>query len=472
MFSFTYSQKFSTREAILDLLAKTGRGMRLREIAQNLNINASTVSRRMRDLREEHWVITTAELQGLPVTGDERDLHMTLNPDRPGLQEYLTWMHIEHGTDDESFWQFIEELRSSRPTFRPYQPPTPEVDPKDESTSSTVRRLLPNFSQAPIPAPYYRALIAPVAEVLNWPGYTQGTFQSLYKTEAGASERYRDFIHLMIHVHDNLRGVPSIGDERDARPELAELAVVARHNALVLSERAQVLYEAAVLGRHRDLNLIKLAGWARNQIFPGAEPESWIRGGAELQAAERVRHIYAQLEGRSDSGWKYYKIGGTPGLDDVGGAGDGLLAQMMLDQAHRCEETVEKIAELPGMAEVLNTPEVAAHMSEEVPSEFTSIEVAGHDVRVEFFSHRQRSHDTEEHTAATSTQQQKVAGQDLQVNDRIMAIEDRELLQPLDVVKFPEPGKVTLAQDIYEITVTTTGLFDNKTVTVSRLMRN
>lgn len=465
MFNFDATPGLTSREAIIDLLAKTGYGMRPREIARALGVNASTVSRRIRDLRAEGWVVTTAELQDLPVTGEERDLHMTLNPDRPGLQEYLTWMYIEHGTDAQPFRWFIKELRSgynSRPLVRA------DRKVKKEPISTVVRRLLPDLGGEPIAAPHYRALTAPVIEVLNWPLRTEHIFQSLYRAKAGSAERYRDFIHLMIHVSEELRGLPAAGDETDARPELAELAVAAHHNALVLSERAQVLYEAAVIARHRDRSLAQLAGWARNQLFPGAEPQSYLNGGEELQAAERVRHIYAQIEVGSTSGRRYYGIGGTPGRNDVGGGGDGLLAQMMLDQAHRSQDVVNKIAAMPGMAQVLGTKEVAAHLNKEGPQEFRQIDVAGDDVHVGFISYSSRSHDIGEETENTTVQEQKVAGQDLRKGDRILAIDDRKLAEPLDVEGFDEPGRVILAKDVYTVPVTTAGLFDNKAVTILR----
>jgi hypothetical protein len=434
----------SPHDAVVSLLASHSRGLGVRAISRELAISSSTAHRRAQQLKDAGWITTICDLEARYSRSSSQIDHeerLTLDPDRAGLEQYLQWMWIEYGTKSGTYWDLIEELRTGiNPShYRSFEPPSREK-PHWPITEAVTPLQGDGFS---VPGSMYRRHINAYAALAGWSGRTERAFQSLYQVTK--QERYRDFIHLLIHLGEELPSAPGAIDidPLDCRPQLAELASAADRAARVYWAYAQRVFDAAVISYHRSYRMEELGAAMIREILPAFSDGYYGSGPYEqLSDIEQIRVLDAQLDRGDQEGRALYRHGGGVSRSSVGRGGDGLLAQQLFDQARELIKLRDEILDVPTLTDLLDRAGLKDTVNTIIPDALTAVPLDSEKVRTripELWNNEERETEAMEELTVTA--------EELRVGDIIIGGQERTSTLPLRVDRPLHEGTVLLASE-------------------------
>lgn len=428
-------------DAVIDLLASRNRGLGIRSIARELGVSASTAHRRVQQLKEAGWVTTVADLHTRYSTPSyDIEEKITLDPDRPSLDGYLHWMWIEYGTDASSYQDLVQELRTGRD---PNQFRFNDFGRKGTPHWPAVDAVSPLLTDGlPTSTALYRRYRLEYGQQLSWIGPMESDFQSLYRVKS--HERYRDFIHLLIHLGEELPAVPGSADEADSRPYLIQLALGADRAAVVSQAYGQRVFDAAVIANGRAALVDRLATWTIQDVLPGFTDQYWGSSYDHLQEVEQLRRLDAQLDGGDQHGRALYAHGGGVSRGGVGRGGDALLAQRMHDTACEMIALRDRIIAIPTLEDLINRSGMRRYLQTVVEDSLKAVSLDGDEVKSvipKLWSTEDRSEDID----GEAFEEVTVASSELMAGDYVLGTEKRRAVRPLRVESPPDEGHVLLA---------------------------
>jgi len=390
--------------------------MRKEQLAKEMRVSRSTVSRELARLREDGWLAAPDEL-------DPGERWHELDPARPGLRERLAYLQVEHGTDADGFWKW-QETRTL-PWFLRDPAPIVSVDPAPVSLADVLHgQGLPG---APIPARVYRGLATGLRQIRSWYGSLDHIHQALWAVRH--DERDRDLIHYWINNWPKLPAPPA-KLENDARPELAMLAVTCHNAALGMAYIAQHLLAAQVISddlARQDAQLVV-------DLLGHPAPSQ----GERLLASERARRLRHQLDSRDGRDY-YHHHGGTPSHCMIGRSGEAVLAVEFFDRARTLETIAEAITTMDAMASVMRLAAVVEQWhAGEVALELRGPELASKGVQ-EDFRHSPLSD--------ASGPEQTISPTQMRVGDWITDLGSGRFPYPLNVTALSDDAVTVWAPD-------------------------
>lgn len=337
-------------------------GATTKDIATRLSISLSTAARRLTAARWDDWLLTP-DAHGRPVrpTGEApRNTRWLLNLDRPGANALLTYLRIEHGADVSTYRQRLADpYRLYERAFEDHllHPHTgrSDVDKIQAALAGIDPWLHPRI---------FRALYADLAHVHHTPARLEDQAQRLYSgAERGDGiatypdrrrERYRDYIHRMIHLREELPALPEEPDRnQNARPHLVVLARAAENTAQVLTEEADFFAASDALGfeLHRlterlATHLHENGTYGKHLTITDDEADQAETDYTAL--TQRIEDGHPTPDGRARP---YLRYGGAPSTVELGTAAEGLIALELRTQAEAALAVRDQIFALDGMTE-------------------------------------------------------------------------------------------------------------------------
>lgn len=431
-------------DAVIHVLASS-RGLGIRSIAERLKISPSTAHRRAQQLVEGQWVIEVPQ-PSLPA--------LMLNPDRAGIEAYLQWMGIEYGTQASTFWQHVKQLRSPYPDYGTAYPRTHRTeDPEwkiDEDINATLH-------EAPSPGleKHYRAFTYQYREITRWAPRKETATRRLY--DLAGNERFRDFVHLLIHLGEKTPRTATLSNTTDPRPHLVQLALICQIAKYHHVQYAQGIFEAAIISQARTKNLEKLSTAISEKYFPIRGRELWLSHREEFTTAERARQLTMQLDAGGTR--SYYCYGGSPGRHDVGHGGDALLAYEMMQQANKLAKLRDEIFTLPQIAELRDHPKVQDLLVKyDSATELNRPELASETVKTTYLPHTINDDPTTE---------LMIEDQHLIPGDLILQIGEHTPDSPMRVTE-TTPDTVTIQDERIGVPVSRRGFLDGTKLIIRR----
>ena len=341
--------KSDIEETILCFLRR-GRPLTHQQLGKELKASQPTVRRRVASLRERGWLLN--ELGGLG-----RD-QLMLNLNRSGFDAFAEYLYIEHGVPVAPYRRALD--KDGRFSFHGLHHTPARKAPAEQvrlgEIASHAERTAEVVSE--LRGRDVRQYMAEARGILSLHARIESKMQRMYRHPH--AERARDFVHLMIHLgEDLLPGAPE--DSQSPRETLVYLALSLRYNAAVYERYARRVNTAAQLGALRSEVTDRLAGWAMNHALPGtALGGGFLYGDQGLaRESEWLRAIDQEMYGRH-----LVNHGGSPGPVGAGHGGDLLVAQQLFDAVADLIALIEEIKELPSMEAVFNDPDVAAEFDQ------------------------------------------------------------------------------------------------------------
>lgn len=343
---------------VMTVFLERGRPVSLKDLGREVRKSRATVTRWVSQLREDGWL--------LPQLGGGTGDRLLLNLDRPGMNAYLSWLFIETGLSIDTYERWVDRSSGRLLPYEDVGPPLgrtnehrAELLEKAKKAYAASFRLTTGQDVSDLPPQHAREAARTFNRACSIPYRAEAMMQRIY--HGLHNERARDFVHLMIHLGEDLYGLPE-AEGLDTQHRLLVTALLADHNAAVIRDQyAARVSEAAQRGHAQaDINAA-LAEWAQDYWLPGT---TFHRGGIYHNAAgtgmaAQRRRILSQINSRG-----LVHHGGLTQPSDAGQGGDVLLAQMLLDETARLYRLIEGIRALPAMQPLFTMPAIAELLPE------------------------------------------------------------------------------------------------------------
>lgn len=313
------------RDRILMLGALHENGMRRSRIGEKLRVLPPLLNSAIDQLVADEWL--RAEH---PDDRPNRDTFYTLNLEREGLQPLMDYWYIEYGlVPGEAGW-------------RPRREPDRGLsDEQIELLSKAVRSADQN--DTPVLSRTYRSFRSEALDQYKRTSEIESRMQSIYSETKWSNERARDIIHLPPDHRTRLPGPRTAEGGRIA--DLLLLAAACRAASREDAWKFDYLARSADAAIHRVQAMSATLGRGRHALAPLLTPNNYL-----IEEALRAGITIASTSDLLDERKQY------AGIDDVGFAGDVLIAYTYRDMAAKLEDIASRIIALPAVAGAASSP--------------------------------------------------------------------------------------------------------------------
>jgi len=330
--------RLDSAERVMVGLLEWGSPQTGRKLAKELGMSPATVNRAIEDLIERGWVV---RLDQLPVSSGylqslvsySRFMPVVVNFDRPGIEQYLAFLFVEHGVSAENSRQWMESALRGSPVPRPYVafPAPGDSDPFERlySLLEQFGGLDDEFADMRV-----RDLRLRMNEVFGGLDRQENYFGKIYS--ASSEERARNLISDLMSLEQDLSKIPSMKQGSAPVVALPMLAVQCHRSALAIWRCASRFWDSAGESRRLNEEAIRFGERAMTSVLP-----VWNSAGG-LSTHSALRDLAIILE------WKFW--GGKLNPERaVWSGGDVLLAAQLREYAIRLQRISTEIRALPAL---------------------------------------------------------------------------------------------------------------------------
>lgn len=313
------------RDRILMLGALHENGMSRSRIREKLRVLPPLLNSALDQLVTDEWL--RAEH---PDDRPTRDSFYTLNREREGLRPLMDYWYIEYG------------LNPGEASWRPRREPDRGLsDEQVELLSEAVRSA--DQDAAPVPSRTYRSFRSEALDQYQRTSEIESRMQSIYSETKWSNERARDIVHLPPEHRTRLPGPRPAEGGRVA--DLLLLAAACRAASREDAWKFAYLARSADAAIHRVQAMSATLGRGRHALAPLLTPNNYL-----IEEALRAGITIASTSELLDERKQY------AGIDDVGFAGDVLIAYTYRDMAAKLEDIASRIIALPAVAGAASSP--------------------------------------------------------------------------------------------------------------------
>lgn len=330
--------RLDSAERVMVGLLEWGRPQTGRKLAKELGMSPATVNRAIEDLIERGWVV---RLDRLPVSSvyleslgsHSRFMPVVVNFDRPGIEQYLAYLFVEHGVSAEGSRRWMESALRGSPDLRPLVAfPEPEKADPFERLHSLLGQfggLDDEFADMRV-----RDFRLRMNEVFGGLGRQDSYFQEIYSVSG--EERARSLIHALIPLERELREIASMKQVSAPVVALPMLAVECHLSAVAIWRYASWFWDSAGEARGLNEKVIRFGERAMTSVLP-----VWNSAGG-LSTHTALRELAMILE------WKFEGGERNP-LNAMWSGGDVLLAAQLREYAISLQRLSTEIRALPAL---------------------------------------------------------------------------------------------------------------------------
>lgn len=334
--------KFDTAEQVMVGLIHQQRPSTGKEISTATKIPAATVNRTLLELIDrgfvERW---NAYSPGEPL--HPKRSQVTINFRRPGITQFLDYLHVEHGADYGPFQEWDEKARD----WRSY---SAHLRGSDEAPQDPYLEVDPHLAflqdqSLPFADQQRRVLERNIARVLTQVFQAESYFQDIYHEVK--EEQARSLVHNLMGLATRLSTLRPDAEAQDHRDSLSALAITAVwcfRNAEELWDFTQTLWESGTALRAARQIRYSLANAFIESYVPSherhfsaytAKTEVLIPIAEGLWADQLIRDAHAHLT-----------------YPTTGDAGDILLAAQFHQYAMKLYDLAQEIRLMPPFNEL------------------------------------------------------------------------------------------------------------------------
>ncbi|MGP5700732.1 helix-turn-helix domain-containing protein [Glutamicibacter arilaitensis] len=213
--------KFDTAEQVMVGLIHQQRPSTGKEISTASQIPAATVNRTLQELIDrgfvERW---NAFSPGEPL--HPKRSHVTINFRRPGILQFLDYLHIEHGANYEPFQQWDEQAHGAIGSQH-LRTPIKELSDAYQTLDSQLTHFL--YRTEPYAPQQRRELEHKIATILTQVARSESYFQDIYSEVK--EEQARSLVHSLMKLSDRLALLRPDTELQNQRNDLTALAITA-----------------------------------------------------------------------------------------------------------------------------------------------------------------------------------------------------------------------------------------------------